>query len=515
MEKMQDVSDSDDDSSDEESSNTRTIASTLDETLLFAGDEEVQKELTTFLNEHNKTPLHLAAETGATEVIGVLMKYIPEDCVNWVDANNATALHIALQKSHNSACLELLKSKALQVNAKVENDKGGSVLHIASRCSEDVIKMLIDSKVDLLETNVVGSLAHHEMARHGNAVGLRVLLEADVSAVNSKGHKDGYTALHWAAREGHVECVKVLLAKRADCDIQSSNGNTPMHVCISHYVEKSKQAAERDRSKSIKYHKQFTACILELINGGANLEFPSREGRSALAALCRIEPEFTNNKFGGEEAFKAMLKKGAKVNTKSQKGYQPIHYAADAGNWALVKLLIEQDVKEINALGSDGFTALGYVEKKLKVRGARTKNGNKHALLEKTAKVLLEKGAIRRAHADVPIEENTKDILYMRNNLDGTYQMKAANVSTMISRLTHRVFYSPSDVYAFLHQYHKFTTPKEILGILRERFFPVGYSGGSEGQIDRSLLGERRSVLCLIEAWLSKDPECFWKGEEE
>jgi len=155
---------------------------------------------------------------------------------------------------------------------------------------------------------------------------------------------------------------------------------------------------------------------------------------------------------------------------RSQNGYLPIHYAADAGNWALVKLLIEQDFKEINSLGSDGFTALGYVERKLKKKGARTQKGNKYALLEKTARVLLEKGAIRRAHVDVPIEENTQDILYMRNNQDGTYQMKA-------------------------------TTDEEVLRILRMRFFPSKESMTFtvSDEIDRKLLGERRSVLCLIE----------------
>ena len=74
------------------------------------------------------------------------------------------------------------------------------------------------------------------------------------------------------------------------------------------------------------------------------------------------------------------------------------------------------------------------LEKKIKKVGARTTYGSNYALMEQTIKILLESGAIRRTHKDVPLEENTNDITFIRNHNDGTYMMKAANVKAMVGR---------------------------------------------------------------------------------
>ena len=101
---------------------------------------------------------------------------------------------------------------------------------------------------------------------------------------------------------------------------------------------------------------------------------------------------------------------------------------------------------DVNLQGSDGYSALGSLEKKIAKKGARAAYGSNFALMERVITTLLEAGAIRRAHKDVPVEENTNEITYIRNAHDGTYQMKAATIPAMIARLTHRVFYSAEDV---------------------------------------------------------------------
>ena len=42
--------------------------------------------------------------------------------------------------------------------------------------------------------------------------------------------QNGATALHNAAGGGHTEVVKVLLAAKADTDVQNSNCNTAIHL---------------------------------------------------------------------------------------------------------------------------------------------------------------------------------------------------------------------------------------------------------------------------------------------
>ena len=48
---------------------------------------------------------------------------------------------------------------------------------------------------------------------------------ADVDARN----QDGYTPLHWAAMDGHVETAALLLDRGADLEARDAHGATPLH----------------------------------------------------------------------------------------------------------------------------------------------------------------------------------------------------------------------------------------------------------------------------------------------
>eukprot|EP00520_Triparma_pacifica_P017738 CAMPEP_0118659514 /NCGR_PEP_ID=MMETSP0785-20121206/15154_1 /TAXON_ID=91992 /ORGANISM="Bolidomonas pacifica, Strain CCMP 1866" /LENGTH=1246 /DNA_ID=CAMNT_0006552627 /DNA_START=13 /DNA_END=3750 /DNA_ORIENTATION=- len=477
--------------------------------ILDYNSSEDRTKLTSYVSETNsQTLLHVCATSGSYKCASIILKYMQPELVDLKDNAQMTAAHYACLNKYNKTALVVLNCP--HFDPTIKGESGDTYLNFASKCKRQVVRKLIELGVNVLETNVMGNTPLHEMAGYNNVEGIEELVKANNEIVNIQGSKDGYTALHWAARAGALKSVDALIANGADASMPGHTGNTPLHVCIGHYVGKSKRQKE-SHTKSVSYHKKFTHSIVSLVNGGAQLEDLSRGGRSALAELCRIEPEFVQKKIGGEEAFKAMLEKGAKVNVRSQKGLMPLHYAAKAGNYALVKLLIDYGA-DVNAQGSDGETALGYVESQLKVEGAQTLYGVAFAYLNKTVTVLLEGGAIRRAHRDIAIEENTSEIIYMRNHIDGTYQMKAANIPAMVARLTHRAFYSVEDVNSFLLQYHKFTTPLQILGCLKGRFFPRNVTdtfneddGGSDDDENLTLLGERRSVLCFLEAWLSSN----------
>ena len=51
---------------------------------------------------------------------------------------------------------------------------------------------------------------------------------ADVDARN----QDGYTPLHWAAMDGHVETAALLLDRGADVDARDERGATPLHYAL-------------------------------------------------------------------------------------------------------------------------------------------------------------------------------------------------------------------------------------------------------------------------------------------
>lgn len=72
-----------------------------------------------------------------------------------------------------------------------------------------------------------GYTALHYAARSGHLSICRILLDAGIG-VDERTH-GGVTALHRAAMMGHLEIVNLLLARKADPLIQDSDGKTALH----------------------------------------------------------------------------------------------------------------------------------------------------------------------------------------------------------------------------------------------------------------------------------------------
>ena len=51
-----------------------------------------------------------------------------------------------------------------------------------------------------------------------------------VASLNYQEPQTGYTALHYAVKQGKHELVNLLLANHADVRVQDSRGQTPLHI---------------------------------------------------------------------------------------------------------------------------------------------------------------------------------------------------------------------------------------------------------------------------------------------
>lgn len=83
-------------------------------------------------------------------------------------------------------------------------------------------------------------------------------------------HQDvnGYTALHFCAQEGHIDCAKLLLNNSADPNILDAHGNSPAWVAVMNW----------DGGKNFDLLKL-------LVEHGADLQLKNAAGRSVMELL--------------------------------------------------------------------------------------------------------------------------------------------------------------------------------------------------------------------------------------
>ena len=142
-------------------------------------------------------------------------------------------------------------------------------------------------------------------AQRGDVDKLRAMLHRrpDVCTNDGVGGDSGYTPLHYAAREGHAECVRALLASGANANARTrAGGATPLH-----------RAA-------------FTgagACVRLLLEGGADPCARDADGESALHKASAN---------GHADVVRALLRAGETrgiAGERDRKGMTPVERAAD------------------------------------------------------------------------------------------------------------------------------------------------------------------------------------------
>ena len=125
--------------------------------------------------------------------------------------------------------------------------------------------------------------------------------------------ENGLTALHWAAREGLLEVMELLLEAKnnANLETKDKNGYTPLHWAVRKgHLKIVELLLVKKANREAKNEYEFTPLFLATIN--KNLEM-----------------------------VKLLLARGANLEAQDQFGYTPLHWAAREGHLEVVKLLLE------------------------------------------------------------------------------------------------------------------------------------------------------------------------------
>lgn len=177
-----------------------------------------------------------------------------------------TALHIAVNKGHVGVVKTLLD---LRGHPSLQDSEGDTPLHDAiSKKRDDMLALLLDHNADIMITNNNGFNALHHAALRGNPSAMRVLLsKLPRPWIVDEKKDDGYTALHLAALNNHVEVAELLVhAGRANLDLQNVNLQTALHLAV---------------------ERQHTQIVRLLVREGANLNVTDKDGDTPLHEALR------------------------------------------------------------------------------------------------------------------------------------------------------------------------------------------------------------------------------------
>ena len=190
-------------------------------------------------DEDELTPIHLAARKGSHRSLQLFFEvckehgYMQETIRGFLDEENSTPLHAAIDGGHVAVVDVLLKNGASPLHSK---DGNPLPIHIA--CSQgklDMVKGMVDH---------CGSGILHKSDEHQ-----RTSLHFSANSVNSAkliGYIAQYgvginatddwnrTALHIAVMSGSLSSVEVLLGKGADPTVNDHHGHNALHYAVIH-----------------------------------------------------------------------------------------------------------------------------------------------------------------------------------------------------------------------------------------------------------------------------------------
>ncbi|DBA88434.1 TPA: hypothetical protein ACH3X2_004924 [Trebouxia sp. C0005] len=278
------------------------------------------------------TLLHLATAQGCLEIVKFLLEQ--HASVSASNQEGQTALHLAALTTDSRLSAALLveiesmpsKARAAVLDAK-DAELGRTALHYAAKLgSEHTVQQLIQAGADANVLTKTKHTALRSAAANGHTAAVTVLT-AGKARVNIPDVK-GVNPLHAAASIGNMEVVAALLigqdskAAATACDVK---GCSVLHYAIS----------------SGKPATQLVPMLDALLQQGADVNAADDQGISALHQAAKSSPC---------AVLEALLTQDAAVNLQDKvEGKTPLHFAAERGVQAAVRLLLDKGASAVIA----------------------------------------------------------------------------------------------------------------------------------------------------------------------
>lgn len=163
----------------------------------------------------NRTPLHVAVNTGFAEISELLASEIN---INSQDRDGETPLFEACRKGYFNIVNLLIKLKA---DIKIQNKDNQTLLHIAClNGNKDIILLLLQNNMD---ANAKDNFGYTPIYYAINKKIAKLLISKGAN-INNKSEYRGNTVLHCAIIKGNKDIVELLLELGADTTIKNDQG---------------------------------------------------------------------------------------------------------------------------------------------------------------------------------------------------------------------------------------------------------------------------------------------------
>ncbi|KAI0384626.1 glycerophosphodiester phosphodiesterase GDE1 [Hypomontagnella monticulosa] len=220
--------------------------------------EEGQRQALAAKDALGRIPLHYAAQFGSVVLCQIIMAKMQEwgqfnvedgiDAPKWQDKEGYAPLHLAVIGGHPLTTKCLLQGENWQGPTHKEGtgrkpvSKSSAVLALATKSNfVYIVRMLVEAGVDINWQDETGETALHIAARFGHVECADILLEglADQKANLELTEKSfAWTPLHISAVDGHLPVAQLLVEAGAEVDKMDSFGWTAKeHAALRGHLE--------------------------------------------------------------------------------------------------------------------------------------------------------------------------------------------------------------------------------------------------------------------------------------
>ncbi|KAL2406347.1 Glycerophosphocholine phosphodiesterase GDE1 [Exophiala dermatitidis] len=245
----------------QEDQRTRTLTRDDDSIAFFQflldNLQPVQRSALLARDSAGRTPLHFAAEYGIRVVCEIIIEHLQAwklfdvsegiDSPQWQDNEGWAPLHLSVIGGHPLTTEALLKAEhnaavhPSESTIRRSSSKSSAVLALATKANfVEIVRLLVKANVDINYQDEQGDTALHVAARFGHVECARILLEgSDFQKANTELCEKtyGWTPLFIASVDGHLPIVELLIEHGADLErVDTSGWNAKEHAALRGHI---------------------------------------------------------------------------------------------------------------------------------------------------------------------------------------------------------------------------------------------------------------------------------------